>query len=106
MIFELRTYKIKSGCRNAWVELMEKIIIPFQQQMGMTIVGSFIALEDDDQYVWIRRFDDEEERRRLYDAVYGSHTWINEIRPAIGDMLIREAVEVKLLQATSKSAVQ
>ena len=106
MIFELRTYRIKAGCRGKWVDLMDRIIIPFQQKMGMTILGSFTVLGDDDLYIWIRRFDSEEERRRLYDAVYGSRIWKNEIRPEIGEMLIRKEVEIKLLQATSSSAIQ
>lgn len=106
MIFELRTYKIKPGCRSAWVDLMDRVVIPFQQQKGMTIVGSFIVMDDESTYVWIRRFENEEQRKRLYDAVYGSHTWKNEIRPSIGEMLIREKVEVKLLQPTISSAIR
>lgn len=106
MIFELRTYRIKPGCRNAWVDLMDRVIIPFQQQMGMTVIGSFINLEDEDEYIWIRRFDDEARRKQLYDAVYGSPRWKNEIRPAMADMLIREKVAVKRLQATLGSALQ
>jgi hypothetical protein len=38
----------------------------------MVIVGSFVGQEEEDLYVWIRRFDSEEERKRLYDTVYES----------------------------------
>jgi hypothetical protein len=41
----------------------------------MVIVGSFVGQEEEDLYVWIRRFDSEEERKRLYDTVYESDHW-------------------------------
>jgi hypothetical protein len=49
---------------------MEEEIIPFQVKMGMVILGSFVGEEDQSVYVWIRRFESEAERKRLYDAVY------------------------------------
>ena len=81
MFFELRRYQINSGKRDEFVRLMEEQIIPFQTQQGMSILGSFVAEEDDNTYVWIRRFDSEEERERLYDAVYNSDHWKTEIAP-------------------------
>jgi hypothetical protein len=106
MIFELRTYTIKKGFRDNWVELMDTVIIPFQVQMGMTVIGSFISLDHEDEYIWIRRFDDENHRNLLYNAVYGSTRWKTEIRAAMGDMLIREKVSVRLLEATPASRIQ
>ena len=106
MIFELRIYHIKPGHRDQWVDLMERTIIPFQITMGMTIIGSFISRDDPDHYIWIRRFKNEEERLNLYDAVYGSDTWKKEIRPAMGDMLIREEVDVRMMEPTPSSWLQ
>ena len=106
MIFELRIYRIKSEKRDQWVALMDRTIIPFQIQMGMTVIGSFISKDDPDQYIWIRRFKNEEERRNLYDAVYSSDTWKKEIRPAMGDMLIREDVDVRMMEPTPRSWLQ
>lgn len=106
MIFELRTYTIKKGCRYKWVELMDTVIIPFQVQMGMTIIGSFISLDHEDEYIWIRRFNDEDHRKALYDAVYGSKCWKTEIKKAMGDMLIREKISVRRLKATPGSRIQ
>ena len=40
--FELRIYKVKPGKMKEWVELMEKVILPFQVSKGMVIHGSFI----------------------------------------------------------------
>src|SRR5438093_6291679 len=78
MFFELRQYHIRPGQRDKWVKCMEEEIIPFQVKMGMVILGSFVGEEDESVYVWIRRFENEQERKRLYDAVYQSDYWKNE----------------------------
>ncbi len=103
MFFELREYRIRHGQRDTFARLMDEVILPFQRAKGMCIVGSFTALEDDDLYVWIRRFDSEQQRKRLYDEVYGDPRWSSEIKPALGDMLVREATRVLLLQSTPLS---
>ena len=54
--FELRTYKIYPGKMSEWIEFMEETIIPFQVSKGMVINGSFTVEEDNETYVWIRRF--------------------------------------------------
>ena len=66
MFFELREYRIKDGKRDRWVKLMEEKVIPFQMSKGMVAVGSFVAVDEPDLYVWIRRFENEEEAERLY----------------------------------------
>ena len=81
MFFELREYRTKPGQRENWVRFMEETIIPFQTGKGMVIVGSFVGGEEDDLYIWVRRFASEEDRERLYEAVYDSDTWKNEISP-------------------------
>ena len=54
---------------------MDETVIPFQISKGMVIVGRFVGEEEDDLYVWIRRFESEEERQQLYEAVYESEEW-------------------------------
>ncbi|OUC07436.1 NIPSNAP family containing protein, partial [Litorilinea aerophila] len=87
MFFELRQYRTKPGQRERWVRFMEEVIIPYQVSKGMVVVGSFVGQEEEDLYVWIRRFDSEEERERLYKAVYETDYWQNEISPQVGEML-------------------
>ena len=106
MLFELRQYRTKPGQRQKWVTFMEEVIIPFQVSKGMVILGSFVGEEEDNLYVWIRRFASEEERKKLYAAVYESDTWKNDIAPKVPDMLDREAIKVTRLEATPKSAMQ
>lgn len=106
MFFELRQYAIRPGKQAEWVELMETEIIPFQVAQGMVILGSWVREEDDSVYVWLRRFQDEAERERLYEAVYGSDHWKNVIGPKIPDLMDRDAIQVTRIQATPKSGIQ
>ncbi len=106
MFFELRQYRTLPGQREAWVKFMEEVVIPFQISKGMVVVGSFVGQEEDDLYVWIRRFESEEERIRLYQAVYETDYWKNEIAPRVGQMLDRSRTVVTRLEATPKSVIQ
>jgi hypothetical protein len=106
MLFELRQYHVRPGRQAAWVKCMEEEIIPFQVKMGMVILGSFVGEDDDSVYVWIRRFASEEDRQRLYDAVYQSDYWKNEIAPRVGEMLDREQMKITRLLATPRSVIQ
>ena len=106
MIFELRQYHIRPGQREKWVKCMEEEIIPFQVKMGMVILGSFVGEEDESVYVWIRRFESEAERKRLYDLVYQSDYWKNEIAPRVPGLIDREQIKVTRLVATPHSVIQ
>ncbi len=106
MFFELRQYKTRPGERENWVRFMEEEIIPFQVSKGMVIAGSFIDQEDENHYIWMRRFESEEERERLYEAVYQSDTWKNEIAPRRGEMLDREKSVITRIEATPRSVIR
>ena len=106
MFFEFRQYRIKDGRRDEWVKLMEEEVIPFQTSKGMVVAGSFTGEQEPDLYVWIRRFDSEEERLQLYKAVYESDQWINVIKPKIDTMLDRPRIVVTRLNPTPKSVLR
>ena len=106
MFFELRQYRMKEGQRENWVRLMEEKIIPFQIAQGMVVIGSFVGEQEEDLYVWIRRFESEEQREALYEKVYQSDYWQNEISPLVGDMLYRDRIQVTRIKATPKSVIQ
>jgi NIPSNAP len=105
MLFELRQYRVYPGQRDRWVKFMEEVIIPFQVSKGMVVVGSFVADEDPDAYVWIRRFENEQEREQLYKAVYESDHWKNEIAPRVSEMLDRPQMVITRLQPTPRSVI-
>jgi hypothetical protein len=104
--FELRQYRTKLGQRENWVKYMEETILPFQISKGMVVIGSFIGEEEDDLYVWIRRFESEAQRERLYAAVYEDDRWKNELSPRVGELIDREQIVVTRLEPTSRSAHQ
>ncbi len=105
MFFELREYRTLPGQRENWVRFMEEEIIPFQTGKGMVIVGSFVGQEEDDLYIWVRRFTSEEERERLYEAVYESDFWKDDIAPRIPEMMDRSKIVVRRIESTPLSVV-
>lgn len=106
MLFELRQYRMRPGKKEGWVKFMEEEIIPFQIQQGMVIVGSWVGEQEEDLYVWIRRFDSEEERVRLYEAVYQSDHWKNSIGPRVPEFIDREKIVVTRLTPTPHSVIR
>ena len=106
MFFEFREYRIRDGKRQEWVDFMENEIIPYQTSKGMVVIGSFVGEEESDLYFWIRRFDSEEQRIRLYDAVYESDHWKNVISPKVGEMMLRERIVVTRLEPTPRSVIR
>lgn len=106
MFFELREYRTLPGQRENWVKFMEEEIIPFQVSKGMVIVGSFVGEEEDDLYIWVRRFNSEEDREALYEAVYQSDRWLNDIGPKVPEMLDRDKIVVRRIEATPHSVIQ
>lgn len=104
--YELRQYEIRPGKMAAWLELMEQEIIPFQVSKGMVIAGSFQDETDESVYIWIRRFESEAERERLYADVYESDVWKNSIGPRVGELMNREAMSVKRILPTRMSILQ
>lgn len=106
MFFELREYRIKDGKRDRWVALMEEQIIPFQVSKGMVFVGSFVALDEPDLYIWIRRFESEEEKEQQYKAVYESEFWKTKIKPQVEEMFDRERMRITRIEPTTKSIIR
>ena len=55
----------------------------------MVVTGSYRGEEDDSVYIWMRRFESEEQREQLYKAVYESDEWKKTIGPLIPDLIDR-----------------
>jgi NIPSNAP len=104
--YELRQYTVRPGKMAAFIECMEKEVFPFQISHGAVITGSFRGETDDSVYVWLRRFESEEERVRLYKAVYESDHWKSVLSPKIGDLIVREKNHVQRIVPTRLSTAQ
>jgi hypothetical protein len=101
--YELRQYKVWPGKMDEWVRIMEEEIIPFQVSKGMVITGSWRGEEDESCYVWMRRFESEEQRVALYKAVYESDYWKNEMAPRVPDYLDRPNNVIQRIAPTPRS---
>ena len=106
VFFEIRQYEIRPGKMEEWIDFMQTKIIPFQVSQGMVVCGSYRGEDDDSVYFWIRRFDSEADRERLYDAVYKSDTWVNTMADKVGELIDREKIVVNRVVATSRSTMQ
>jgi NIPSNAP len=106
MFFEIRRYESFPGQRDALVAIMEEQVIPFQTSKGMDVVGSFIDEEHPDVFFWIRRFESEEEKVRLYDAVYGDREWTEIYSPKFVGILNRETMQITRVTPLPSSRLQ
>ena len=104
--FELRQYKVQPGKMEEWLRVMEEQIIPFQVSKGMVICGSYRGETDDSCYLWIRRFESEEQRVALYAAVYESDWWKTNIAPVTPTLLDRSQMVIQRIISTPRSPVQ
>lgn len=104
--FELRKYEIRPGKMDEWIRFFDEEILPFQVSKGMVVVGSFRGEDDDSVFVWIRRFEDESHRERLYTAVYESDVWKKEMTDRVGELINRETISVTRLVPTSMSTTR
>ena len=105
-LYELGQYKVRDGKMPDWLELMEGEVIPFVVSKGMVFTASFVAEDDPSVYIWIRRFEDEVDRARLYSEVYESDHWKTNLSPKIGEHLIREEAIIHRLAPTRLSPLQ
>ena len=121
--FELRIYEVYPNKMSEWIEFMDVEIIPFQRERGMEINGTFIMNSSDEFfeqggerqmqskkkgsiYVWIRRFLDEDHKKRLYEAVYENSEWIEYYRPKVSKLINLNTIVVHNLSATAMSLLK
>ena len=104
--FELRIYKISPGKMKEWLDLMEGTIIPFQVSKGMVIHGSFVDGDDDETYIWIRRFSSINSKEKLYKDVYESEEWLNGMADKVGQLIDRSRTVVRNLKSTELSVMK
>ena len=121
--FELRIYEVYPNKMADWIKFMNIEVIPFQTEKGMEINGTFIMNSSDtffeegeerkmhsekkgSTYVWIRRFLDQDHKKRLYEAVYESSEWIDYYRPKVSKLINLNTIVVHNLSATAMSLLK
>lgn len=75
---QLRTYTVRDGMLDEWVERWRREIVPLRLELGFTIDGAWVDRERN-QFVWLISYDGPEtfeERNALY--------WSSPKRKAMG----------------------
>ena len=104
--YEVRQYEIRPGKMAEWLKMMDDEIVPFQVARGMMIPAVFHGETDDSIFIWLRRFESEAERERLYKAVYEDPIWVNEMSPRVGKLINRETIRVQRVLASATSMLR
>jgi quinol monooxygenase YgiN len=74
-IVELRQYTLHPGQRDTLIELFDREFVETQEAVGMQVIGQFHNLDDADQFVWLRGFNDMEAREQSLNAFYSGPVW-------------------------------
>ena len=103
-VVELRRYTLKRGARETLVELFDRELIESQEALGMSILGTFRDLEDPDQFVWIRGFDDLASRAPALQVFYSGPVWKEHSAAANATMV--DVDNVLLLRPADRRAAE
>ncbi len=79
MIVEVRSYRIKPGHREEFIQFFETRAVPALRSYGMKILGPLIDLENPNKFVWLRSFPSLAERERMRYEFYEGELWKNEL---------------------------
>lgn len=74
-IVELRRYTLHPGRRDDLIELFDREFVETQEAVGIQVIGQFYDLDDPDQFVWLRGFNDMPGREHSLHAFYSGPIW-------------------------------
>ena len=74
-IVELRRYTLHEGRRDELIELFDREFVETQEAVGIQVIGQFYDLDDPNQFVWLRGFNDMSAREQSLNAFYGGPIW-------------------------------
>jgi hypothetical protein len=97
MYYEIRRERAKPGRGADLARWMDEVVIPVHLEAGMDVVGSFVDRNDEEEFVWIRRFADDEERERTVEAAHAHPRFATDIEPAASELFDREAETTRLI---------
>lgn len=104
--YELRQYHIHPGMMDEWVKLFEEVVLPFQIGRGIVFAGSFRDETDETVFIWMRRFESEAARERIYRSIYEDADWKRDVAPHVSRLMDREKIQVRRLHATAASVIR
>jgi hypothetical protein len=87
MIVEMRTYKLKPGCRSQFLDLFLTKTVPAHAEIGMKLLGPFLSVEDPDTFFFMRGFPDLPSRDPMKAKFYEGELWRNELEQVLMPMI-------------------
>lgn len=94
MVIEMRTYRLKPGCRTRFLEIFRTRSMPAHAEIGMRILGPFPSIEDPDTFFFMRGFPDEASREPMKARFYEGAVWKEELERQLMPMIERYDVVV------------
>jgi NIPSNAP len=94
MIIEMRTYRTKPGLRSDFLRIFRSKSVPAHAELGMKILGPFLAVEDPDVFFFMRGFPDLASREPLKARFYEGDLWKRELEHVLLPMLEKYDVVV------------
>jgi hypothetical protein len=94
VIIEMRTYKLKPGCRSRFLEIFRSKSVPAHAEIGMKILGPFLSIEDPDTFFFMRGFPDLPSREPMKAQFYEGELWKGELESVLMPMIEKYDVVV------------
>ena len=96
MVIEMRTYKLKPGYRERFLEVFRAKSMPAHAEIGMKILGPLLSIEDQDTFFFMRAFPNLESREPMKAKFYEGELWKKELENVLMPMI--ENYEVVLVE--------
>ena len=96
MVIEMRTYKLKPGYRERFLDVFRAKSMPAHAEIGMKILGPLLSIEDEDTFFFMRGFPDLESREPMKAKFYEGELWKKELENVLLPMI--EKYEVVLVE--------
>ena len=96
MIIEMRTYRIKPGLRERFLEIFRAKSMPAHAEIGMKILGPFPAVDEPDVFFFMRGFPDLASREPMKAQFYEGALWKGELENVLMPMI--EKYDVVLVE--------
>jgi len=99
MIYDLRTFTVKSGRFAEYIDLHKKIAIPILLKYLGTPVGYWASVTGEmNEFVHLWQFDDFGDMERRQDALNGDPAWRSYVVDVLGKSAVLQRQQSKLLR--------
>jgi NIPSNAP len=86
-LLEMRLFKLRPGTRDEFHRISDEGTIPMMRRYGINVLAYGPTLNDENGYLLLRSFADEEERVRLSQSLYDNDEWERNYEGPIMSMI-------------------